>query len=62
MFVSRIEKLKEAIFWPNIDSFTGLLEYIKIGFFAACITSLEWCTFEFMTLLAAFLGVKETAA
>jgi Na+-driven multidrug efflux pump len=61
-YISRLEKLKEAIFWPNKESFTGLWDYLKIGILAACITSLEWSSFEYMTLMAGFLGISQTGA
>ena len=58
----RVEKLKEAIFWPNKDSFKGLGDYMKLGAFSAAIIFLEWSSFDFMTLLSGFLGVNSTGA
>ncbi|CDW87432.1 multidrug resistance [Stylonychia lemnae] len=62
VFISRISQLKDAIFWPSKDSFRGLGEYLKIGLFSTAIIFLEWSSFEFMTLLSAFLGVNSTGA
>ena len=62
IYISRIEKLKEALFLPNKECFNGIGNYLKIGSVSAAIIFLEWSSFEFMTLMSAFLGVNQTGA
>eukprot|EP00347_Sterkiella_histriomuscorum_P011508 403372185 len=62
IIVTKIDKLKDAIFWPNKDCFKGLGEYFRIGIFSAAIILFEWSAFDFMTLMSGFLGVNSTGA
>lgn len=62
IYITTIDKLKEALFWPNKDCFKGLGEYLRLGILSAGIIFFEWSSFDFMTLLSAFLGVTSTGA
>lgn len=54
--------MKEMFFWPTKESVDGIFNYIKIGFFGMCIIWLEWCAFEFLTLMSGYLDVDSTGA
>ena len=49
-------------FWPTKESLDGMGTYIKTGFYGMCIIWLEWCAFEFLTLMSGYLDVNSTGA
>uniref|UniRef100_A0A7S3N2X1 Uncharacterized protein n=1 Tax=Euplotes harpa TaxID=151035 RepID=A0A7S3N2X1_9SPIT len=53
---------KESWHFFNADSFTGLFEYLEYGIPSALILSLEWWSFEILSLFAGLLSVEELAA
>jgi len=54
--------MKEMFFWPTTENFNGIGTYFKTGFFGMCIIWLEWCAFEFLTLMSGYLDVNSTGA
>lgn len=62
LYLNRIESFKEAWYWPTVECFKGIGNYMKIGFFSMCLIWLEWCAFEFMTFMSGYLDVASTGA
>jgi hypothetical protein len=54
--------MKEMFFWPTKESLDSIGKYVKTGFFGMCIIWLEWCAFEFLTLMSGYLDVNSTGA
>jgi len=52
----------ESFHFFNKDSFTGWMEYLRYGFPAMCVTTLQWASFETMGVYAGILGVNQLGA
>lgn len=46
----------------NKDSFVGLIEYLKYGIPSMMMTFLEFCAYEVINIMAAYLGALELGA
>lgn len=55
-------KLREAWQLPNKDAFKGLISYLRLGVFATALIWLEWCAFEFQTLMSGYLSDVDATA
>ena len=50
-----MESLKEAWFFPDGETFEGIVDYIKIGIPSVAMLALEWWALEIMALLAGLI-------
>ena len=53
---------RESWHFFNADSFKGLLEFLYYGVPSALVYSLEWWSFEILSIFAGFLSIQELAA
>lgn len=56
-----VEEIKEAVQYPNSNTFTGIYEYLSLGIPSAMMLCLEWWAFEAMAIMAGYVGVNEQA-
>jgi hypothetical protein len=45
-----------------METFQGITAYFKTGFLGLMIIWLEWCAFEFLTLMSGYLEIDSTSA
>jgi len=58
----RTEKLKDATFWPNIDTFKNLGPYMNMAIPSTLMICLEWWAKEAFTLMSGYISVPTVAA
>ena len=61
LYVNRLDDIKEAIFFPDSDSYKGLGNYFKLGGPSIAMLCMEWWSFEIMTLIAGYISVDAIA-
>lgn len=54
-----IPDIHEAIAWPDSRALYGLCEYLRIGIPSTIALCLQFWVYDFMILMAGFIGVKE---
>ena len=59
LYTSRVEKLKEAVFWPDHRAYTDLGEYLRLGIQSFIMKALDSWGCCFVMFLIGYLGVKE---
>ena len=56
-----VPKIKETLFCPNAQTFSGWGEYLRFGVPATVMLCAEWWAFEILILLSGIIGVQEQA-
>ena len=56
-----IKHIRECVFCPNLESFTGWGGYFRLSIPSTVMTCSEWWAFEIMVILAGILGITEQA-
>ena len=49
-------------YFPTKECFNGLSNYISQGFYPMCYMWLEWCAFEFLTMMCGYLSIESIGA
>lgn len=62
IFSSRVDEIKEAWFFPDRNSFKGLVDYLRMGIPSMMIQCLESWIFSIQTFLTSFISVEAMAA
>lgn len=57
-----LPEIKEALFWPNAQTFSGWGEYLRFGVPAAVMICAEWWAFDILVILSGWIGVEQQAA
>jgi len=53
--------MRDALFWPTKDAFTGWGEYLKISIPTLFMLCPEWWAFEGLIILSGYIGVNDQA-
>jgi len=61
-FVVKDHAVKASWFFFDGQTFSGLIDYLKLGAPSAVMLCLEWWSFELLTLTSGYLGVLPNAA
>lgn len=54
--------LRKSFFFPDMETFRGLGEYLRIGIPSASMMCLEWWSLEVLALMAGYISVVATAS
>ena len=57
-----IPRIKDALFWPTMDSFREWNEYLSISLPATMMLCAEWWAFEINVVASGYFGVAQLAA
>jgi MATE family multidrug resistance protein len=56
-----LPEMEKALFLPTMDVFSGWGQYLKLAIPTILMLGPEWWAFEFLIIMAGFIGVKEQA-
>ena len=59
LYANRVERLKEAVFWPDKRAFTDLGEYLRIGRYSLIMTVLFYWAGNIILFVIGYLSVGE---
>ena len=54
-----MSSIKEALFFPTLDSFKEWGSYLRLSIPATVMLCAEWWAFEILTILTGIIGVNE---
>ena len=57
-----IPKIRDCVFFPTIESFSGWYDYFRLSVPATVMLCAEWWSFHVMVFLSGSMGVNEQAA
>ena len=60
IYISFDSDLKEVWFMPDMNTFYGLISYLKTGVPATAMLCLEWWAYEIQTFFTLFISVEAT--
>ena len=61
IYARSLPEMEDALFWPTMDVFTGWGQYLKLSIPTILMLLPEWWAFEFLIIMAGYIGVKDQA-